>query len=393
MNNIILIILLVCILFIYGLLFNIKNKQTKFIMESFIDIESDFKKPLTELNNNQQRIYLSRMNTFMLGDWTTNESTVSGNEVNNIMSIYKHQDEDMNLISIMNVEYPISFVGEGVIITEKVNDTSILINFLNFTQTTDLQQPFKDIVGLPRGIVYFSGKIEKTYLTYKLLNGTTLSENQKELKRIIENKIFTVKPPPLNYDIYTYKIMIDNYKYPDNMITMSNNTIPYKDIAQWRIDKLKNIYQNKIMFSIKRVYEGVNKERVTTQMSQKYNVVPLDENGLKNQIIIKKAQEELLLNRITNSFTLIETEVYYYYIQKTTQSYQYQDKNLLYNNASNMNLVGNLQNSFTNSISYPELGSLINNGINYYNTKKTTFNTPDINKEYTFYIWDANILL
>ena len=86
-------------------------------------------------------------------------------------------------------------------------------------------------------------------------------------------------------------------------------------------------------------------------------------------------------------------EVYYYYIQKTTQDYQYQDKNLLYNNSSNMNLIGNLQSSFTNTISYPDLNSLMNNGNNYYNTKKLTFDTTDINKEYIFIVWDANILL
>jgi len=393
MNNIILVILLVCVLFIYGILFNIKNNQTKLIIESFSDIKNIFKEPLKELNNNQQGIYLSRMDAFMLGTWTTNESTVTGDQVNNVMTIAKNEDKDNKTISIFNVEYPISFIGEGVIITEKVNNTSILINFLNFTQTSDLQQPFKDIVGLQRGIVYFSGIIQKTYLTYKLLNGTTLSKDQNELKRIIENKIFGVNPPPLNFDIFTYKIMVDNYKYPNNMISLTDKTIPYKNIAKWRIDKLKNIYHNKIMFSMKRIYKGVNNERVTTQMSQKYNVVPLDENGLRNQIIIKKAEEELLLNRITNSFKLIQTEVYYYYVQKTTQDYQYQDTTLSYSYSSNMNLIGNLQNSFTNTISYPDLGSIINKGNNYYNTKKFTFDTPDINKEYIFYIWDSNILL
>ena len=397
MNNIILIILLVCIIFIYGMLFNIKNKQTKYIIESFIDVQNIFKEPLKDLNDNQKGIYLSRINTFMIGDWTTDKSTVSSNQVNNIMSIYKSQEQDQNvdknIISIFNVEYPISFIGEGVVITEKVNDTSILINFLNFTEIKDLQQPFKEIAGLPRGIVYFTGKIEKTYLTYKLLNGTTLNENQNEIKRIIENKIFTVKPPPLNYDIYTYKIMIDNYNYPNDMITMTNKTIPYKNIAQWRIDKLRSSYQNKIMFSMKRVYEGANNQRVTTQMSQKYEVIPLDENGLKNQITIKKAEEELLLNGITNNFKLVQTEVYYYYIKNTTQKYSYADTNLLNSNASSMNLTGNLQNSFTNTISYPDLNSLINNGTNFYTTYKFTFDTTDIKKEYTFYVWDANILV
>ena len=57
-NNIILVILLACVLFIYGILFNIKNKQTQLIIESFKNVQNIFKEPLKELNNNQQDIYL-----------------------------------------------------------------------------------------------------------------------------------------------------------------------------------------------------------------------------------------------------------------------------------------------------------------------------------------------
>jgi hypothetical protein len=118
-NNIILVFLLACILFIYGILFNIKNKQTQLIIESFNNVQNIFKEPLKELNNNQQGIYLSRMDTFMLGSWTTNESTVTGNQVNNVMTIAKNEETNNKTISISNVEYPISFIGEGVVITEK----------------------------------------------------------------------------------------------------------------------------------------------------------------------------------------------------------------------------------------------------------------------------------
>ena len=93
-NNIILVILLACILFIYGILFNIKNKQTQLIIESFNNVQNIFKEPLKELNNNQQGIYLSRMEPFMLGTWTTNESTVTGNQVNNVMIIAKNEDKN-----------------------------------------------------------------------------------------------------------------------------------------------------------------------------------------------------------------------------------------------------------------------------------------------------------
>ena len=394
MNNIILIILLVILLFVYAILFNIKNKQTKNIIESFSDVQkSIFKESLKKLNSNDEAIYLSRMNAFILGNWTTDKSEVSGNEVKNIMEIQEDIELNNKNIIIFNETYPINFIGEGVIITEKINGTSIIINFMNFTNKNNLNQPFNTIEGLPRGIINFSGKINKRYLTYKLLNGITLTDKQNELKRIIENKIFNINPPPLKYDITTYKIMINNYKYPENMINFTTNTIPYKEIEKWRIDKIKNVYNNSFKISIKRTYQGINNERLTTQMSQKYDLVPLDENGLKNQITIKKAEEELLLNRITNSFQLVETEVYYYYINNSTQKYVYNDKNLLYSSASNMNLIGNLENSFSNDISYPDLDSLMNKGENYYKPYKFTFKTPDINKEYTFTLWNQNLVV
>jgi hypothetical protein len=394
MNNIILIILLVILLFVYAILFNIKNKQTKNIIESFSDVQkSIFKESLKKLNSNDEAIYLSRMNAFILGNWTTDKSEVSGNKVKNIMEIKEDIELNNKNIIIFNETYPINFIGEGVIITEKINGTSIIINFINFTNKNNLNQPFNTIEGLPRGIINFSGKINKRYLTYKLLNGITLTDKQNELKRIIENKIFNINPPPLKYDITTYKIMINNYKYPENMINFTTNTIPYKEIEKWRIDKIKKVYNNSFKISIKRTYQGINNERLTTQMSQKYDLVPLDENGLKNQITIKKAEEELLLNRITNSFQLVETEVYYYYINNSTQKYVYNDKNLLYSSASNMNLIGNLENSFSNDISYPDLDSLMNKGENYYKPYKFTFKTPDINKEYTFTLWNQNLVV
>ena len=58
-----------------------------------------------------------------------------------------------------------------------------------------MKQPFTQITGLPRGVVYVQGDNEQVFLTYKLLNGTQLDENQNELKRIIENKIFTYETP------------------------------------------------------------------------------------------------------------------------------------------------------------------------------------------------------
>lgn len=444
MNHITLFILLLCIIFIYGIIFTIKNRQTKIIVESFQERENNFMNhQLKELNKiAEKNIYQSHMKTFTTGFWTTNESYMNGNNVQNTMYINLDNDTDRYL-TIFNKKYPINFVGDGVIITNTVAGSNLLINFKKFTDTNDMNQPFTPIAGLPRGVIYIQGDNEQVFMTYKLLNGTQLDKNQNELKRIIKNKIFTYETPLLNYDISTYKKLTTNYRYPDNMINFTNSTIPLKNIAKWRINKIKNNMDGKIVFVYKRIYMGPNNEIVNTQLSQHYTLTALNSNGLHDQITIGKAQEELLLNGITNSFRLFGTMVYYFYIAKDTQSFTigHQSKitskkqcykeggtpyayckssgvhyccgvcnatatcgsngNLKYCACESMNqinknklqLSNNIGNTFTNTIRYPNLSEVVNSSTNEYAAWPLWFPTDDLNKTYTFTIWNQNLVI
>jgi hypothetical protein len=442
MNNLTLFILLLCVIFIYGIIFTIKNRQTKIIVENFQEQEKNFMNyQLKELNKiSEKNIYQSQMKTFTTGFWTTDESYMNGSNVLNTM--YINLDDDANrYLTIFNKKYPINFVGNGVIMTDTVDGSNLLINFKKFTETNDMKQPFTSITGLPRGVVYVQGVNEKVFLTYKLLNGAQLDENQNELKRIIENKIFTYETPALNYDVKTYKILTTNYRYPDNMINFTNSTIPLKNIAKWRIDKIKNNMDGKIMFAYKRMYTGPNLELVITQLSQRYSLPAFDSNGLHNQITIGKAQDELLLNGITNSFNLFGTLVYYFYIIKDTQSitlgnqpkitsndqcikaggnsYNYcQSSGVHYccgacngeatcgsngglrwcaceslneMNKNQLQLSGGISNSFSDTIRYPDLSQVVKSSTNVYGAWPLWFPTDDLNKTYTFTVWDQNL--
>ena len=442
MNNLTLFILLLCVIFIYGIIFTIKNRQTKMIVESFQEQEKNFmNQQLKELNKiSEKNIYQSRMKTFTTGFWTTNESYMNGTNVQNTMYINLDNDADRYL-EIFNKKYPINFVGYGVIITDTVDGSNLLINFKKFTDTNDMKQPFTQITGLPRGVVYVQGDNEQVFMTYKLLNGAELDENQNELKRIIENKIFTYETPVLNYDVKTYKILTTNYRYPDNMITFTNSAIPLKDIAKWRIDKIKNNMEGKFMFAYKRIYKGTNDEVVYTQLSQRYSLPAFNSKGLHNQITIGKAQEELLLNGITNSFRLFGTMVYYFYIIKDTQSitlgnqpkitsndqciraggnnYNYcQSSGVHYccgacngqatcgsngglrwcaceslneMNKNKLQLSGGISSAFSDTIRYPNLSQIVNSSTNEYGAMPLFVPTDDLNKTYTVTVWNKNV--
>lgn len=444
MNNITLFILLLCVIFIYGIIFTIKNRQTKIIVESFQEQEKNFmNNTLNELNKiSEKNIYQSRMKTFTTGFWTTNESYMNGTNVQNTMYINLDDDADRYL-EIFNKKYPINFVGNGVIITDTVDGSNLLINFKKFTDNNDMKQPFTQINGLPRGIVYVQGDNEQVFLTYKLLNGTQLDENQNELKRIIENKIFTYETPVLNYDIKTYKILTTNYRYPDNMITFTNSAIPLKNIAKRRIDKIKNNMGGKFMLAYKRMYMGTNGEVVHTQLSQRYSLPAFNSKGLHNQIKIGKAQEELLLNGITNSFQLFGTLVYYFYIIKDTQSFSLGNQPKItshdqctkaggnaYNyckssgihyccgacngvatcgsngglkycaceslndiSKNKLQLSGGIESAFSDTIRYPNLSEVVNSSSNEYGAWPLFFPTDDLNKTYTFTVWNQNLVV
>ena len=107
MNNITLFILLLCVIFIYGIIFTIKNRQTKIIVESFQEQEKNFmNNTLNELNKiSEKNIYQSRMKTFTTGFWTTNESYMNGTNVQNTMYINLDDDADRYL-EIFNKKYP-----------------------------------------------------------------------------------------------------------------------------------------------------------------------------------------------------------------------------------------------------------------------------------------------
>ena len=444
MNHIILFILLLCVIFIYGIIFTIKNRETTIIVESFQSQEKNFlNNQLKELNKvTEKNIYQSRMKTFASGFWTSNESYMDGNNVQN--TIHINLDDDANrYLTIFNKKYPIKFVGNGVIITNTVDGSNILINFKKFTDISNMKQPFTQITGLPRGIVYIQGDNEQVFLTYKLLNGTQLDKDQNELQRIIENKIFNYETPILNYDISTYKKLTTNYRYPDNMITFTNSAIPLKNIAKWRINKIKNNMGGKIMFAYKRMYMGPNNEVVYTQLSQRYNLPAFNSKGLHNQITIGKAQEELLLNGITNSFQLFGTMVYYFYIIKDTQSFNIGNQpnitsrdqcskaggnNYNYCNSSGVHyccgachgtatcgsngglkycaceslneinknklqLSSGIESTFSDIIRYPNLSKIVNNSTNEYGAWPLWFPTNDLNKTYIFTIWNQNLVI
>ena len=445
MNNQVLIILLLCALFISGIIYTIKNNQTKMIIESFEQEEGNFlSNQLTEINNLvNNTIYQTRMPKFATGFWTTDESYMNGNSVMNTMYININSESEQ-FLTIYGKKYKIDYVGSGVIITETIDGINLLINFISYNDDSNLNQPFNAIDGLPRCVINLQGINEKSFLSYKLLNGKLLSNNQSELKRIIQSKIFDYVQPQLNYDVVTYKkTTASDYRFPPNMITFTSSTIPLKNISPTKIKKIKGPMKNIIMIAYKRYFSCVNKEKINTQLSQRYSLQFISNKGLHNQITIKPIQEELLLNGITNSCNPIGTMLYYFYPESYTESYTLNNQpnitsasdcqkaggknyaycdtskvhyccnvcnksaicssnssikncacqNLNEINKNKLRLSGGIQNTFSNNINMPDLSNISNNMKINYTYKTIWLTTNSLTEPFTFTIFNKNLTI
>tara|TARA_A100001015_G_scaffold321024_1_gene449683 strand:+ start:1446 stop:2693 length:1248 start_codon:yes stop_codon:yes gene_type:complete len=368
MNTINILLLILIILIIYGYFFNIKNNQILNIFENFnIDKLEDINDKFNLVNLNKKsidtildndNIWLSRMASFATGIWTSNKSEIKTNtvdgikkrEVINNMSIFisvKDYKRSEDNVTYNNIKYPISDIGRGTINTQSVNNTYLIINFLNFTNNDDLNLPYPHIPGLPRCIVYVIGDVSIKFVSLKLINGTNADNVDNEILKIIKFGI-NESLPELDYDILSYKKLIGNYKYPNDAVKWHK----YSSNIPSTIDrnKIVNIYNNQITFTIQRTYQGANNNFITTKMSQPFNIT-IEDNFeiILSKIRILNQNTEKKLNNISNKYFAYSVTLYFYKNIEYNTRYNYGNPK---KNISSKSFL-NPNSTLTNWIGYP----------------------------------------
>ncbi len=327
--NILLLILV--ILIVYGYFFNIKNNQITKIFENFQneainDINSEYNlvdhsidiEEITDEGN----IPMSRMGNYADGTWLTNKSEILNSNLINTMVI-KIVDNG-GTVDYMGKKFNINTLDKSVIKTNLNEEgVQLFINFLEFTNYNNLDMPYEPIPGLPRCIVYELNKDEDVtnkYVSLKLINGTNVNDLDPEIKRIIKYKIFDNKIPYLDYDVFTYRKIIGNYRYPFNTITSYeyNKSIDDKTKEYY----LKN-YQNNMAFSVKRTYKTANDKLVSTKMSQKFFLKLISGGSMLSKINLLDPIKEMEINGISQKFKPYSSTVYYYVLKDYNVKYGY----------------------------------------------------------------------
>ena len=388
----ILLILLIIILIIYGYLFNIKNKQVQYIVESFNNELSDIKKDysLVSLTSDikdllkESSIPINRMPNYANGTWLTNKSKIQNNVVVNTMKI--NITESGGQINYINQILNVKTIENGSIITEEGYDgTYLLLSFIPFTNKNNLNLPYEAIAGLPRCLIYVLNKINNIndkFISLKLLNGIGVNDINPELKRIINYKIFSNEIPYLDYDIFSYRKIIGNYKFAKNTIISHEYGIPMNNNKKETLDYQ---YPDGLAMCLKRIYKTANNKLVTTRMSQKFFVKPYQGSNSLSSIQLLDPYTEMNFNNISEKFKPDHVTVYYYRYVSSDIKYNFAQPNRIDSNSfwgSTNGLQNNMENQ--SNLSHNELSTLekvtnskyniVTLGTFFYNNKNNTMN-------------------
>ena len=206
---------------------------------------------------------------------------------------------------------------------------------------------------------------DKRSLIFKFINGK-LNESVKSL---ISNKSNNYDPtePNIRGVFFSPSVIenIQNYKFRSDALTpiyiskqeysRINNLSPVD--ADKKINKLKEIYNNRISFQIKRRFNFSNNQNLDTKFSRLYTFKFEDNNKILNKLIHKKLVPELSENKLNTKFYDISSFIYLHKVSETKDIYEFSKPKFLFNK-NDLELENDAKNFVTDNLSGVDLNSV-----------------------------------
>jgi len=276
LNNLIypFLIIIFSILFIFGILRIRKMNTLENNLDTFINYNStynsnNFKEHFIDesINNSYSNDYIK---TVLNGKWTTiNSSCDSNGNVSKTMTVSIENLSTNNLelnstsgdysttsnigkIQIDSVDYDIKYASIDNLTARSINMKSLSLSILFNNRMGDddkTEKPLND-PNTFNGVmsIYMDNNLVYKYAIYKI-NDDGIATS--DLCRIIQSKNIMIDQPPPIYDFKTYNIIINEYKFPSNYLSISNWTTN-TDI----VNVIQRKYAGQIQFAIQRVFNS-----------------------------------------------------------------------------------------------------------------------------------------
>ena len=294
---------------------------------------------------------------FANGEWTTAWTTINNFKPCNKMII--------NITNLRNIKDTcdtkygtIKFIKDMYDITSVLNVNIIAVSQTNKNMTLHIRiyNPYTEgnirkVNGSITCIVSMFGgnKLLYNFYSFKIYNDRVSGE----LERIVSTKDFYIKEPAEVYDLKTYDIIVNNYKYPSKYIELTFGTI--NEIVY---NKLLSVYAEGMKFAIQRVYKSPTDNYITTKLSSPIMLKVIKDKTIPNEIKITSFKQDFDLNGLKNYFQPHSTIVYFYKFDKLNETYDFKDTNMMNLQRSSFDFKNNSENMYEPNIKFNNLNSV-----------------------------------
>jgi len=374
-------IILFCVIIVYGLLVMKYNNKLIKTIESFSNLND-----INNINNIKKNLEnnIQTITSIANGTWTTMYTTVDSNYNTNYLMTININTQNINNSSLIAsntngnnigtiiINYPenninttmefdiTSIIGTNMLAVSKTTpSTSLHIDFVGLLDdpSKNIKGKYKDYYVTDTQMCYVSlfmfNRLIRKFVSYKVYNNKV----KGKVYRIIKSKDFYVDDLPPIFDYDTYNVLVNSYQYPTNYISFefgTNNTNIYNIIN----DK----YFGQLQFSIQRVFESPTGNEIITKSSPPIKLNAINNGQIPNTIVIVPFEQDKETNNLESFFKPIATIVYLYKFNNVETTYGYSDANMSIVPSSVLNLRNNSSgNMFGNNIEFDKINTVYQN--------------------------------
>jgi len=392
-------IIIFSLLLFFGLLRLRKMNLLENNLEKYINLKNEYKenflnKKIKEnfidenINNSPSSDYIKYI---LNGNWTTINSKCDSNKViSNTMNIELNKlsvDSDANdeselgTIILDDATYNVIFASTTNLTAraQNVNSMSLSIVFnskLENEPVTDkpLNDPntFNGVMS-----IFIDNDLVYKYAIYKVNSDGIASS---DLCRIVQSNDILVDQPPPIYDVKAYNIIINNYKFPSNFVSIEDWTIN-KDV----MNIIREKYFGKIQFGIQRVFNSPASKtnEIISYMSQPLILECIDGEQIPKTLSVVPFEEDKNINELQSFFVPKATMLFFFKFKNTDVTYEFGDTKLMENPSTTMNFKNGASKLMKSKLKFNNINSvqLVNTNnyeVTYITRVNSDYSSPTI---------------
>jgi len=405
-------IIIFSILFIFGLLRMQKTNILENNLEKYINYASTLNSKLTEhfideSINDSANISNDYIKKVLNGNWTTLNSICDSSgkvskmmniqlnnlSTNNISATDSDESNSLNLgiIKTDDAEYNIRYASISNLTAKAINQKSLSLsiifnNKIGKDASTDnpLNDPntFNGVMSL-----YIDSTLIYKFSIYKVNDDGTASS---DLCRIIQSKNILIDQPPPIYDFKTYNIVLNNYKFPTNYLSIGDLIIN-TDI----LNVIQKKYAGQIQFAIQRVFNSPASQNseIISYLSDPIILKCINGNQIPNTLTVVPFSSDKDINELDSFLSPKATILHFFKFKSTDVTYGYKDQNLMENPITTMNFTNGASSLMKNTIKFNNLNTVELINTNNYEVTYVTRSNSDYDTSTTFNFADIYPLL